>query len=114
MKFIQMMNSGMSRAGVECRRIWLEADRPILLAPHLTFTAYFDVREDERYLPYVRVRTPQTDLRYDLPEGCTLDLTAWCGLKALPRAVEFGAGGRPVRLLVEFSTADQRTALAMR
>jgi len=110
MHFIKVVNSDMRRVGEDVRRVWLETDKPIQLGPQLTFTAYFDIQDGERYLPYVRVRTPRADLRYDLPEGCLLDLGAWCGLKALPRAVEFGDSGRPTRMLVEFGAVNREAA----
>ena len=110
-RLYQMVNPDMSLTGPR-RRVWLQAGCPIIIGPHLTFTAYFDIN-NESYVPCVKVRAPGRELKYELPDGCLLDLSAWCGLKALPRAVEFSPSGRPSRLLSEFAAMDERVQWAM-
>ena len=102
MRFVQMMNADICFGATGRRRCWFEAGVPVAIAPAFAMTVFFDVADGgEQYRPVIEIAHPRGVLRYPLPDGCLLDITGWCGLKALPRAVEF-AGARPSRLLIEF------------
>ncbi len=112
MRYVQTMNADISFSVSGRRRHWFEAGVPVAIAPAFAMTVFFDVADGgEQYRPVIEVTHPRGVLRYPLPEGCLLDITGWCGLKALPRAVEF-SGARPARLLVEFSDCSAARSAA--
>ena len=102
-----LLNSGMTVEAVSMKRVWLDAGVPVTVGPGLTLCASFDVKDDS-YIPVVTVQSPRARIDYPIPESSLLDISAWAGLKALPRAVEFSSAGRPLRLLVEFISTDSQ------
>lgn len=109
--YYQVINADVPRDAAARKRVWMEAGRPVVLGPQLTMTAFFDI-VDEKYQLHARVDVPNRAYSYALPVGSLLDLSAWCGLKALPVAIEFNAYARPTRVLIEFNAVNSRAQWA--
>lgn len=98
---VQVLNAGMTERGFGRRRVWVEPGRPVIIGPRLVLDMQID-RLEETLMPRARVRGPGAQFDAPLPAACWLDLSAWAGMMAVPRAMEINGAGRCSRLLMEF------------
>ncbi len=111
-RFYQLLNAGMVSAPEKHRRIWIEPGVPVVLGPRLAMTIFFDCH-DYRYIQRAVIDTPDKSLDYELPEATWVDLSAYCGLMAIPRAVELVQPGKPKRILMEFAATREDVQWAL-
>jgi len=110
MSLIRILEASPGCAGIETDRLWMELGQPMLIAPNLAMTASMDCIDGE-HVPAVHFVGKGADHRFDLPAGCWLNAEDWTGYRISPRAVEYSASGRPLRLLLGLSAAQTAAAV---
>ena len=98
----RILNIGAAgHAGQVRRRQWLEPGEPISIGPGTALTLQVDRHGDEYA---ARVITGNAGVSSEAPllPGDSLEVYAATGLMMLPRAMEEGIDGRPLRYLMEF------------
>ncbi|MGE0487332.1 MAG: hypothetical protein AB7Q81_24470 [Gammaproteobacteria bacterium] len=114
MSVVHLLNTGMQHPPERRRRFWIEAGRLIHVGQGCCLRLYVD-REDGEYVTRLHFVSPREGapsvrdvLRLDA--WTWVDLSAHCGVMAIPRAFDTDLLERPVRLLIEFVTVDDDLA----
>lgn len=106
---VRLLNTGMAQPADRRRRFWLEPARPIRIGTHAYL--WFEVdRDDETYTVRAIIRQYPVCSVFHREDTVTvgprtwLDISGYCGVMAIPRALELDAVERPRRVLMEFVT----------
>lgn len=98
---IQILNAGMQHPPQRRRRLWVEIGVGLVVGSRLVAHVHVD-RQGDELVPAIRLQAPQFDETFIVPAACYLDMTAWSGMLAIPRALECDPPWRPRRVLMEF------------
>lgn len=104
---VHLLSLGMQHPRKMRRRFWVTSGRPIIIGPGITMHVFVD-REDDEYRTTAKIQNHAQQGLFDrvqsfrLDAATWIDLSAYCGVMAIPRAFEVDRSERPVRVLMEF------------